>query len=151
VEAALWRRWINAAAKAHRTAAIVRSEQQQIEIAGLPQAAMASDHPASPVIRQGIAQRPEEAPQAGRLEGALSQPQLHRIELHRVRPLPVAAAINERAYRLPLPIAALRKPARRDERRAARQDHIDVALEIRWHERRALELGEEDQKSSSKR
>ena len=151
MEAALRRRWINAAAKAHRTAAIVRSEQQQIEIAGLPQTAMASDHPASPVIRQGIAQGPEEAPQPGRLEGALEQPQLYRIELHRIRPLAVAAAIDERAHRLALPITALRKPARRDERRAARQDHVDVALEIRWHDRRAPGLGEGDQKSSSKR
>ena len=150
VEATLQRRWINAAAKANRTAAVIRSEQQQIEIAGLPQAAMASDHPPSPVIRQGIAQCPEEAPQTGRLEGALAQPQLHRIELHRVRPLAVAAAINERAHGLVLPIAALRKPARRDELRAARRDHIDVALKIRWHDRRAPGLGETERETAGR-
>lgn len=50
------RRWrFHAVAEAHRTAAVIRPEQQQIEIAGLPQAAMASDHPPPPVIRQGIA------------------------------------------------------------------------------------------------
>ena len=70
------------------------------------------------------------------------QLQLHRIELHRVRSLPVAAAIDERAHRLALPIATLRKPAGRDELRAARWDHIDVALEIRWHDRRAPGLVE---------
>jgi hypothetical protein len=62
VEATLRRRWCYAPAKAHRTAAVIWPEQQQIEIAGFPQAAMASDHPAPPVIRQGIAQCPEEAP-----------------------------------------------------------------------------------------
>ena len=151
MEATLRRRRFHAPAKAHSTAAIVRPEQQQIEIAGLPQASMAGDHPAPPVIRQGIAQCPEEATQAGGLEGALAQLQLHRIELHRVRALPVAPAVHERAHRLVLPIAALRKPACRDELRATRQDHVDVALKIRRHDRRAPRLGEEDQKSSSKR
>ncbi len=138
----LRRRRFHAAAEAHRTATIIRPEQQQIEIAGLPQPAMASDHPPPPVIRQGIAQCPEEAPQPGSLEGAFAQPQLHGIELHRVGSFPVAAAIDEGAHRLALAIAALRKPARCDELRAARWDHDDVALEIRWHDRRAPRRGE---------
>ncbi len=41
-----------------------------------------------------------------------------------------------------LPIAVLRKPAGGDELRAARWDHVEVALEIRWHDRRAPGLGE---------
>lgn len=64
MEAALRRRRFNAAAKAQRTATIIRPKQQQIPIAGRPKASMASDHPASPVIRQGIAECAKEAPQA---------------------------------------------------------------------------------------
>ncbi len=43
VKTTLRRRWIHAAAKANRTPAAIRPEQQQIEIAGLTQTAMASD------------------------------------------------------------------------------------------------------------
>jgi len=51
---------------------------------------------------------------------------------------------------LVLPIAALRKPAGRDERRAARQDHVDVALKIRWHNRRAPGLGETERETAGR-
>lgn len=80
--------------------------KQQINIAGLPPAAMVRDHPAPPLIREGIAPRPEEAIQPPGFEGAWTQPQLHWIKLHRVRPLPKAAAEDKRAHRLTVQIAA---------------------------------------------
>jgi hypothetical protein len=67
---------------------------------------------------------------------------LHGIQLHRVGSLPVAGAMDERAHRLAPPIKALRRPARPDELRAARRDHVNEALEIRSDDGRAPGLDE---------
>ncbi len=114
--------------EAERARPVVRRIEQVIELTELRFARMFLDDAAAPIIRAGIAQRPEHAAERRRAVGALAQLQLERIDRHRIRTFEIAAAIDEASDRDPGAVRLQHETPRRHELRRVGKHNVDEAL-----------------------
>ena len=92
-----------------RSGPVVGPFEQVVELLepGCPKASLGEQ--ASPVVRHGIPNRPEEAAHPGCLVETFAEPQFDRIQLDRVRTAQVAAPVDELASGTPSGVVDTRK------------------------------------------